>query len=84
MSTREEQEVTDPDLSSEVVFCLGDDLVVTDSYGGGGVPLMARPRFSFSEERLDCEADGAPTVSVLAPRALKIKNVKMLLFTSLH
>ena len=29
MSTREEQEVTDPDLSSEVVFCLGDDLVVT-------------------------------------------------------
>ena len=29
MSTREEQEVTDPDLSSEVVVCLGDDLVVT-------------------------------------------------------
>ena len=65
--------MTDPDLSSELVFCLGDDFVVTawrhniklnclkadslTSYGGGGVPLMALLMFSFSEERLECEAD---------------------------
>jgi len=49
--------VTDPDFSSELVFCLGDDFVVTASYGGGGVPRMARLMFSFREERLECEAD---------------------------
>ena len=66
--------MTDPDLSSEVVFCLGDDFVVTASYGGGGVPLMARLMFSFREERLVCEADWVPTVSAFGPRALEIKK----------
>ena len=39
---------------------------------------MARLRFSFSEERLECEADWPPTVSVLGPRALKMTNIKVL------
>ena len=38
---------------------------------------MARVMFSFREERLVCEADPVPTVSVLGPRALEVKNVTM-------